>query len=182
MKVIFLDNDGVICLSNNWGSRFKKQRREGYYLTNDESMPYYLRFDDFDQKSIRVLNKILLLTDAEIVVSSDWRLYATLEELGEYYLSQGIVKKPIGFTNQLQDCDQPTDFSWYPKFDLEQSRSLEIKQWLKDNPSVTHWVAVDDLDMSLRVDWGLENFALTPRKNEGIKQFGVSDKIIKFLM
>ena len=24
MKVIFLDNDGVICLSNNWGSRSKK--------------------------------------------------------------------------------------------------------------------------------------------------------------
>ena len=24
MKVIFLDNDGVICLSNNWGERAKK--------------------------------------------------------------------------------------------------------------------------------------------------------------
>jgi histidinol phosphatase-like enzyme len=24
MKVIFLDNDGVICLFNNWGSRAKK--------------------------------------------------------------------------------------------------------------------------------------------------------------
>ncbi len=24
MKVIFLDHDGVICLSNNWGGRTKK--------------------------------------------------------------------------------------------------------------------------------------------------------------
>lgn len=27
MKVIFLDNDGVICLSNNWGSRYTKQKK-----------------------------------------------------------------------------------------------------------------------------------------------------------
>jgi hypothetical protein len=26
MKVLFLDNDSVICLSNNWGSRYKKQQ------------------------------------------------------------------------------------------------------------------------------------------------------------
>jgi len=25
MKVIFLDHDGVICLSSEWGNRFKKQ-------------------------------------------------------------------------------------------------------------------------------------------------------------
>ena len=29
MKVIFLDNDGVICLGSNFGSRFKKQKRTG---------------------------------------------------------------------------------------------------------------------------------------------------------
>ena len=27
MKVIFLDNDGVICLSNNWDGRSKKMAR-----------------------------------------------------------------------------------------------------------------------------------------------------------
>jgi hypothetical protein len=26
MKVIFLDHDGVICLSNNWGNRFKNKK------------------------------------------------------------------------------------------------------------------------------------------------------------
>ena len=29
MKVIFLDNDGVICLSTEWGGRFKKQQKAG---------------------------------------------------------------------------------------------------------------------------------------------------------
>lgn len=32
MKVIFLDHDGVICLSNNWGSRMNKQRKFGRSL------------------------------------------------------------------------------------------------------------------------------------------------------
>jgi hypothetical protein len=30
-------------------------------------------------------------------------------------------------------------------------------------------------------DWGLDNFVLTPRGYEGIKQSGVKDKILNFL-
>lgn len=30
-------------------------------------------------------------------------------------------------------------------------------------------------------DWGLDNFVLTPRGTEGIKQFGVKEKILNFL-
>ena len=95
MKVIFLDNDGVICLADNWGSRFKKQNRSRYATVADNNLSVFERFDDFDKKAIKVLNSILEETDAEIVVSSDWQNFATLEELGEYYESQGIIKKPI---------------------------------------------------------------------------------------
>jgi len=104
VKVIFLDNDGVICLSNNWGGRSKKWAR--YRSANPESSrvlsdaPVDVRFDNFDTKAVKVLNEILELTESEIVVSSDWRFHANLEELGEYYLSQGISKKPIGFTKR----------------------------------------------------------------------------------
>ena len=63
MKIIFLDNDGVICLSNNWGGRSKKWAK--YRSANPESSklmsegPVEVKFDDFDQKSIKVLNEIL---------------------------------------------------------------------------------------------------------------------------
>ncbi len=63
----------------------------------------------------------------------------------------------------------------------EQERSLEINQFIKDNPQITHWVAVDDLDMTLTDSWGVKNFVLTPRMNEGIKQAGVKEKIINIL-
>ena len=187
-SIIFLDNDGVICLSNNWGSRSKKwaKHRSANPETSKEveDAPVEVRFDDFDKKAVKVLNEILEETGAEIVVSSDWRYHATLDELGEYYLSQGILKKPIGVTKMLGKCDIPKNFIWSPKWDLEQSRSLEILQYLKDHPEVTEWVAVDDLNMGKDEEWkiwGLTNFVLTPKSSEGIKQLGVKEKIIKYL-
>ena len=199
MKVIFLDNDGVICLSSNWGSRIKKQKKLGSepVFNQKNQLPVEYRFDNFDVKAIKVLNEILKETDAEIVVSSDWRLHGTLEELGEYYTSQGIIKKPIGFTEVfdyttwLDEGRIPADFNWWRTDSREQERHFEIKDWLNSHPEVTHWVAIDDLHMGIHVeassygsydrDWGLENFVWTPRDWEGIKQSGIKQKIIKYL-
>jgi hypothetical protein len=195
MKVIFLDNDGVICLSENWGSRRKKQIKEGRSMgTYEKDLPIHLRLDNFDKKAVKVLNQILETTGAEIVISSDWRFHGTLEELGDYYISQGIMKKPIAVTDMFKDIF-PREWSALRfRADLELERYMEINHWLKNHPEVTYWVAVDDLNMS--VDFlgpkfssadgsdekpGLTNFVHTPRSWEGIKQSGVKDKIIKYL-
>lgn len=188
MKVIFLDHDGVICLSTEWGGRFKKQKKWGglkLSMSNDE-IPMEYRFDNFNKKAIEILNEILEVTGAEIVVSSDWKRWANVEEMGEYYESQGIIKKPIAFTPNLSECNNYDDtFPWIRQWDLEQTRSLEIKQYLLNHPEVTDWVAIDDLNMGKdepwKDVWGLENFVLTPRGSEGIKQSGIKDKIVKIL-
>ena len=190
MKILFLDNDGVICLSNNWGGRSKKW--SNYRSENPESSrelkdaPVTVRFDDFDKKAISVLNEVLQETGAEIVVSSDWKLHVNLEELGEYYESQGIIKKPIAFTD-AKLLDNYDNFPWNPFLDLEQTRSLEIAEYLTTYKSILKWVAIDDLDMSLKrtedgeYSWGLNNFVHTPKSNQGIKESGIKEKIIKFL-
>jgi hypothetical protein len=196
MKVIFLDNDGVICLSNNWGSRYKKQDKWGRRKLSMSSneIPTQYRFDNFDKGAIEVLNQILEETGAEIIVSSDWRFHANLEELGEYYLSQGIIKKPIGVTDMFKDIF-PKEWSGLRfRAELELERSMEIQHWVDNHSEITHWVAVDDLDMSVQflgdrfsaMDGsdskpGLTNFVHTPRSSEGIKQCGINEKIIKFL-
>ena len=192
MKVLFLDHDGVICLSNNWGGRTKKWAK--YRSENPDSSkekkdaPVSFRFDDFDTKSVKVLNEILEETGAEIVVSSDWKLHATLEELGEYYELHGIIKKPIALTTNLGKCTWYNDIIWVwsPRWELEMIRVIEIKQYLHDHPEITHWVSIDDLNMgkigeSWKDDWAIDNFVLTPKSNEGIKQSGVKEKIINYL-
>jgi len=167
MKILFVDHDGVICLAAQWGSRFK----------NKEGLDSV--FDRFDPKAIRILNEIIEKTDCEIVISSDWRFYATLEQMQELYRLRGIKKVPIDYTR---------DFS-STLGKAAESRSFEILDWLKANPQVTKWCAVDDLDMSEHFGpisgnllYGLKNFVLTPRSYEGIKQCGVKEKIIKFLL
>jgi hypothetical protein len=179
MKVLFLDHDGVICLSNNWGGRYKKKG----YDSNPET-PMDIRMDSFDDKAVKVLNSIIEETGCEIVVSSDWKRWGTLEQMQEMYVTRGI-KPPIGLTPLLKNCTiHGNNFIWSKEWDLEQERSIEIKQYLHDHPEITHWVAVDDLNMSNDEEfkpWGLENFVLTPKSSEGIKQSGVKDKILKFL-
>ena len=197
MKVIFLDHDGVICLSNNWGGRSKKWAK--HRSENPDSSlefkdkPVNCRFDDFDKKAIKILNEIIEQTGCEIVVSSDWRLHATLEELGDYYISQGIIKQPIAVTDMFKDIFPREWNAFRFRADLEIERSMEIGHWLKNHPEVTHWVAVDDLNMSSEFlskyfsdgesdkNPGLSNFVLTPKSSEGIKQCGIKEKIIKYL-
>jgi hypothetical protein len=190
MKVIFLDHDGVICLSTEWGGRYKKRKKINSQKLTTEEMPVEYRFDNFNQKAIKVLNQILEETGAEIVVSSDWKRWATVEEMGEYYESKGIIKKPIAFTPNLGQCTWYDNWAWSSEWDLEMTRVIEIKQYLHDHPEITHWVSIDDLDMGktgkkwgveFEHDWALDNFVLTPKGNEGIKQSGIKEKVIKFL-
>jgi hypothetical protein len=170
MNIIFLDHDGVICLSEQWGKR--KPRLDKWITKNgDSKIPPHIIFDPFDYKSIKILNNILDITGADIVVSSDWRLYSTLEEMSELYKFWGIIKSPIGFTpdaNFIEGVDLTLNSSTI--------RDIEIMEWLRINGPISKWVAIDDMPLNL------ENFVRTPRPNEGIKQCGVSDKIIKYLI
>ena len=88
-------------------------------------------FDNFNKKAVAILNEILQETGAEIVVSSDWKRWANVEEMGEYYEAKGIIKKPIAYTPNLAECNwyNAGTFVWAPKWDLEQTRAIEIKQY-----------------------------------------------------
>jgi hypothetical protein len=110
-----------------------------------------------------------------------------LEELGEYYLSKGILKAPIAFTKRYIGCDKPDEFEWKRSTMYEQQRCIEVRQYLIDHPEVTHWACIDDLVLGekdyfgFERKWGLSNFVHTPRENEGIKQSGVKEKLLEYL-
>lgn len=99
-KIIFLDHDGVIALSND---------------DND--------FTFFNPSCVEILNEILLDTKAEIVVDSDWRLHYDLRALQDIYRDEGIIKVPFAITPDFYT--RHTDVS-----QLEELRSQEILYWL----------------------------------------------------
>lgn len=196
MKVIFLDHDGVICLPEQWGSRYKKEEkyRKDKKLSHDDPIDVNVRFDNFDKKCVNILNKIIEETECEIVVTSDWRLEATLEEMGIYYENQGIIKKPIDFTHSMsyEEYEQSRVNNTFKNYNYkyDEVRANEIRKYLSEHPEITHWVAIDDLDMryysydytgEIIIPWGLKNFIMT-RFNEGLKQTGLKDKILKYLI
>lgn len=85
MKVLFLDIDGVLCLPQQYGSRFKNGKR-------------FSAFDNWDTKCVRALNDIIKITDCEIVISSDWRELTSLHDMQELFTNRGVVKVPIAYT------------------------------------------------------------------------------------
>ena len=71
MKVLFLDNDGVICLANNWGSRVKKRKKDKISLVmNDPDVEAKYRFVYFDKKAVKVLNQVL--EEIDVLNSDSW--------------------------------------------------------------------------------------------------------------
>lgn len=188
MKIIFLDHDGVICLLGQWGSRYDKsdEFRKGNPKATFSEIPIFDRFDDFDPDSVEVLNDILEKTGAEIVISSDWRIHSTLEELQDYYKRQGIIKGPVAFTPHLKDIDKDLAGLCAWKGWLEKARAEEIRHFLLMHPEVEKWVAIDDLNMATSetrkdVEWGLTNFVLTSNPSLGLAEEGVAERVIEFL-
>lgn len=120
MKVIFLDIDGVLVT----GETVNRQNTVGDH-----------HFNPFAKGPVFQLNRILAATGAEIVVSSSWRCDGPRwDALMEHFKAQGIEKRPIGRTI---DLNRKQNGVW-----ISAQRGEEIKAWLSND--VTHYVALDD--------------------------------------
>jgi hypothetical protein len=125
-QILFLDHQGVMVKGTaKITTVFKK---------NSSSVI----FPDFDSVAVGIINEFLKEHPyCEIVVSSDWKKFITLEEMKELYLKQGINKVPIDYTPNL-----PIITSY------EKVRTGEILTWL-ENHHVSSWLTLDDLDLNL---------------------------------
>jgi len=121
MKILFLDHQGVMRLEPVCWQTGKPE------------------LQDFDKAAVDNINNLIKETDCEIVVSSDWKRWVPLEEMKDFYISQGVIKSPIGYTP-----DKSSEITSLN--DLARLRVEEITQWLDDNIVFT-WVAIDDLDL-----------------------------------
>jgi hypothetical protein len=186
MKIIFLDHDGVICLPGEWRTRFTKERAyrkaNPDYKDNMKRVPAKFSLDDLNGDAVSLLNEILRATDAEIVVSSDWRLYAPLEEMKEYYLDNGIIKAPIDYTPEYYKIAGEGEDK-LPNPSRAKTRQFEIWRWInlnKEKLGITNWVTIDDLYLAAK--HGEENpfaipFAVTTNEIIGLDKYKVEEAI-----
>lgn len=174
MKVVFLDHFGVMCLANPHGIVSCPD-----YIPRWHEMRIHGAFDSFDRDAVNILNEIIVINKVEIVVSSDWKYWSSIESMSAFYASQGIVNPPIDFTPNFHASMAGKKFQWRSGYELQQRRVMEIQAWLSSHDNVDRWVAVDDLNLGM---FGLENFAWISRTDEGLKELGAKEKIVSYFL
>lgn len=106
MSIIFLDIDGVL-------------------VTMNSVSPFV-----FDPKCVKKLNVILKETDADIVVSSTWRVIEPIERLIKKFKVEGVEGRIISITPVLNGDDN--------------SRGNEIAKWIQENNFKGKFIVIDD--------------------------------------
>lgn len=165
MKIIFLDIDGVLATDKEFMTNRTKFRTK-YPEMNELKVPY-----PWNKGAVEVFNEILDATDAEIVLSSDWKLHWNLDELKKIFEWNGVKKYPIAVTNN----------EYVSINNLEMNRAAEIGDYVREN-DVINYVVIDDLNVGkyMGLTGDDDKFFMT-RSGEGIKKTGLKDRIIKKL-
>jgi hypothetical protein len=158
---IFLDIDGVLCGYNEY-NRPRKKFWDKYDDAKQLKIPY-----PFNPGCVNILNEILEITDADIVLSSDWRFHFTLDELDKIFKFNKVIKSPIDVTGNF-----PMSFS-----QLDKNRAHDIDIYRQEH-NIINYVIVDDLNLESYVP--KERFVKTIER-EGIKQCNIKQKILKIL-
>jgi len=122
MRVVFLDFDGVL---NNSSSMFTNTYMPG-------ALAERLINANPDPVSVKLLDYLLIHTDARIVVSSSWRngcrSHLELQEILRDAFKLTHWDRVIGMT----------------QYSTRVIRGVEIDNWVQAHPEITHYVIIDD--------------------------------------
>ena len=139
-KIIFIDVDGPLAWAT-WHDG-KVTISTG---VEDFQIPY-----PWVKEDCEALQKICDETNAELVVSSDWKKHFTFNQLKSIFRHYGITARLIDITTHQYLWNKMSRPS------IQHERALEVAKWAKDN-KITNWIAIDDLDLYHEFKW------LTPK-------------------
>ncbi len=136
-KIIFIDVDGPLAWATWMDGKVKINEN-----TSDEfTIPYAWIKEDCE-----ALSKICEATNAELVLSSDWKLHYTLKQMSDIFIEYGIYAKLIDITTHL-NSRQIGLWNKMSNPSLDFERAAQIVKWAKDN-KISNWIAIDDLYLS----------------------------------
>ena len=106
MKVIFLDIDGVLVTHN--------------------SIRKHNHHEAFDDEAVKNLNHIIMVTGANLVITSTWRIYHDIKELSDRLDFAGVNTSTLIDYTPCLDKTPAEGFILYSC----QERGIEIQAWL----------------------------------------------------
>ena len=118
MNVIFLDVDGVL---NSW-------QYDHFYRTAQDG--------NIDETRLPILKHLVEMSNAKIILSSSWRKHWSKDK--SLCDSIGMALENLFSEYQLSIFDKTSELP-------NNNRAEEIKIWLNQNKSVTHFVIIDDM-------------------------------------
>ena len=158
MKLSFLDIDRV--LATEYGSW---------------NPPHELYAYPFNPKCVRILNEILETTNAEIVLSSDWRLRYDLKLLDELFKYNGLIRSPIDITPIIGRVKEKETKDYLRQFN--KNREKEIHRYIQQNSNkINRFVILDDADLKI-----YPNQFVKCNISEGLIQAGIKEQVISIL-
>lgn len=161
-KVIFLDIDGVLATNKEF-FRNTKKFWEKHPAMSELKVPY-----PWNEGCVEIFNEILSETDADIVLSSDWRLHWDINDLKGIFTWNGVKKYPFDVTVRDKFMEP----------ELEKERVFEIMDYVK-SMNVEKYVVIDDMNLGQFIE-DKTKFVRTI-SGQGLKQNGLKDKIINKL-
>lgn len=125
----FLDFDGVLNHSK--------------YYDTDEFMLHDINYpnEQLSRNTIALLNKFLIKTNSVVVVTSDWRLGTSVEELQSILEKKGFTGRVVGKTKNLSH-----------EFNTCMCRGKEIEQYINEH-HIESFVVFDDDTSDLEEVW-----------------------------
>ena len=136
-KIIFIDVDGPLA----WGTWEDGPVKINENTSREFTIPYA-----WNKADCEALQEICNKTNAELVLSSDWKMHFTLRQMSDVFIENGIYAKLIDITTHM-DSRQMGLWNKMGRPSLEHDRSNQILKWVKDN-KVSNWIAIDDLNLS----------------------------------
>lgn len=135
MRVIFLDIDGVLNTDEHLRATTQQLMtelgcstfRDFHHAFWGGRIPVESLGKLFFPPCVERFNRFVVLTNAQIVLSTSWRKHRSLDEMIAILKQAGVERAPCAMT----------------PYKLSSNKSMEISWWLRDNP-LDNFVVFDD--------------------------------------
>jgi hypothetical protein len=135
-KIIFIDIDGPLAWGT-WG--------DGRINIDEGSKIFTIPYP-WVEEDCQALQKICDETNAELVVSSDWKKHFNIIQLRNIFQHYGVYTPIIDITTHQKLWNKLSRPS------IEWERAAEITKWVKDN-KISNWISIDDMQLNKQYKW-----------------------------